>query len=483
MSKSIQSKVYESAVDPARIPGRAPTVLILGPWHAGSQGLAANLSEEGYQVVLIDNAPNSTSLVALRRQPAGKSEEYAADADVRDTDGWAAAINIIQLVDSQLKGGWNKYTALITLRLDRQDADLVSSLHAETLKRGGGLSAYVGYGSQLATEQALEVVGRTRGYPILVHLPEAETELVGALVDAAKRGDIPQDALPFHPELDHFQASLGPVQAKSVSIFTYASIEAQSDASVWACAFPFSHHTKDFAFPSTSSGNLTFGVDENHRSAAAMSYSRTLYLLKSTMGPRFPLEQIWDQHTFFEFADRDSAKTMATMVSQPYVNHVACLTGGAGFIQLARFYEHHFTSVSPPDTQLVPISRTIGTDRIIDEMVFTCTHTTMIDYFVPGVPPTGKKLRIPMVGIVNLRGDKLAYESLYWDQANALVQLGLLDPVKSSLKQKEGVKLPIAGDEVAQKILHPYGVPSNELMPNWIESEGKTVPAINGETA
>ncbi|SOV06579.1 uncharacterized protein UDID_01762 [Ustilago sp. UG-2017a] len=81
-----------------------------------------------------------------------------------------------------------------------------------------------------------------------------------------------------------------------------------------------------------------------------------------------------------------------------------------------------------------------------------------------------------MVGIVNLRGDKLAYESLYWDQANALVQLGLLDPIKSSLK--EGVKLPIAGDEVAQKILHPYGLPSNELMPNWSESEGKAVAEV-----
>lgn len=207
-----------------------------------------------------------------------------------------------------------------------------------------------------------------------------------------------------------------------------------------------------------------------------MSYSRTVALLKSTMGPRFPLEQLWDQHTFFEFATRDSAKTMSTMVAQPYVNHVACLTGGAGFTQLARFYEHHFTSVSPPDTQLVPISRTIGTDRIIDEMVFECTHTTTIDYFLPGVPPTGRKLRIPMVGIVNLRGDKLAYESLYWDQANALVQLGLLDPVKSSLQP--GTALPIAGDQVAQKILHPYGVPSNELMPNWPESEGKSIPAV-----
>ncbi|CBQ70569.1 conserved hypothetical protein [Sporisorium reilianum SRZ2] len=470
MPSKIQFKVYETTVDPARIPGRAPTVLLLGPLHAGTQGLALNLAEEGYQVVLVDTAPNSSSLAALRSRHSGSSDAYVADDDLRDTDGWCVAVNLIALLDAHVAGGWNRYTAFVTLGLQAQDADVVSALHAESSRRGG-LSACVSYGSLLSRDQSLDAVNLAGDYPLLVHLPEAETELVGALVEAAKRGDIPQDALPFHPELSAFTASLGPIKPQRVSIFTYASIAAAGDAATWACAFPFSHHTKDFAF----SAPLT----DAHRSAAAMSYSRTVALLKATMGPRFPLEQLWDQHTFFEFATRNSAHTMTTMVAQPYVNHVACLTGGAGFAQLARFYEHHFTSVSPPDTQLVPISRTVGADRIIDEMVFSCTHTTVIDYFLPGVPPTGKRLRIPMVGIVNLRGDKLAYESLYWDQANALVQLGLLDPVKSSLQQ--GTTLPIAGDEVAQKILHPYGVPSNELMPNWLESEGKSIPGVAPE--
>ncbi|CDS01858.1 hypothetical protein [Sporisorium scitamineum] len=454
-----------------------PTVLLLGPWHAGTQSLALNLSEEGYQVVLVDTAPNSASLNALRTRPA-ESDRYVADDDLRNTDGWSEAVNLIALIDAHLSGGWNKYTALITFGLQQQDADVVLALHTESFKRGG-LSACVAYGLLLTKDQVLEAVGRARDYPLLVHVPESDTELISALVEAAKRGDIPQDALPFHPELAHFKASLGPVKPKTVSIFTYTSIGVDEDAAIWGCAFPFSHHTKDFAFPSTTSQVSEAHRSTAHRSAAAMSYSRTVALLKSTMGPRFPLEQLWDQHTYFEFATRDSAKTMSAMVAQPYVNHVACLTGGAGFTQLARFYEHHFTSVSPPDTQLVPISRTIGADRIIDEMVFSCTHTTMIDYFLPGVPPTGRKLRIPMVGIVNLRGDKLAYESLYWDQANALVQLGLLDPVKSSLHP--GTTLPIAGDEVAQKILHPYGVPSNELMPNWPESQGKSIPAVTAK--
>nr|CDI52100.1 conserved hypothetical protein [Melanopsichium pennsylvanicum 4] len=366
MSNLISYKIFECAVDPARIPGRAPTVLVVGAVHAGSEGLAINLSEEGYQVVLVDNSTDSSSLSSLRKsRTIVSSDEYISDPDLRDTVGWSVAVNLVNLIDNHVTGGWNRYTAFIALRLDQQDADLVRALHIQTSKRGG-LSAYIGYGSQLSIQQTLQAFERIGDYPILLHLPESNTELINALVDAAKRGDLAQDALPFHPELDQFRASLGPLK-----------------------------------------------INDTDRSAAAMSYSRTLSLLKSTMGPRFPVEQLWDQHTYFEFASRDSAKTMSTMVSDPYVNHVACLTGGADFVQLARFYEHHFTTVSPPDTALIPISHTIATDSIIDEMVFSCTHTTMIDYFLPGVPPTRRKLRIPIVGIVNLRGHKLAYESLY----------------------------------------------------------------------
>ncbi|KAI0660349.1 NTF2-like protein [Cubamyces menziesii] len=205
-------------------------------------------------------------------------------------------------------------------------------------------------------------------------------------------------------------------------------------------------------------------IDPHLRSANNLAYTRTLELLRRELGPHFPLEKLWEKHTYYEFVERDSQKTMSTMVSTPYVNHVPTMTGGVGYKDLARFYKYHFTKedVTPPDTELITISRTVGADRIIDEMIFKCTHTTEIDYFLPGIKPTGKPLEIALVGVVAFRGDKLTFEHIYWDQASALVQLGLID----------STVLPVAGTEVAHKVVDPFGLPSNTLLARWKESEG-----------
>ena len=76
----------------------------------------------------------------------------------------------------------------------------------------------------------------------------------------------------------------------------------------------------------------------------------------------------------------------------------------------------------------MPISRTVGADRVVDEMLFCFTHDIEIDWMLPGVAPTGRYVEIPLVAIVRFRGDKLYNEHIYWDQASVLVQIGLLDP-------------------------------------------------------
>ena len=166
-----------------------------------------------------------------------------------------------------------------------------------------------------------------------------------------------------------------------------------------------------------------------------------------------PLGKLWEEHLRHEFTTHNTEATLKTMVPDAYVNHIPVLTGGVGHEQLRGFYSKHFIPKMPPDTKIVPVSRTIGEERLVDEMIFQFTHTIEMDWMLPGVAPTGKRVECPLVVIVHFRDGKLANEHIYWDQASVLVQLGLL----------EAAKLPVAGVETAKKLADP-SVPSNRLI-------------------
>jgi carboxymethylenebutenolidase len=168
---------------------------------------------------------------------------------------------------------------------------------------------------------------------------------------------------------------------------------------------------------------------------------------------RKSLSQLWEEHVRHEFATHNTEDTLATMVEDAYVNHIPVLTGGVGRDELREFYSKRFIPQMPPDTEMIPISRTIGDNQLVDEMVFKFTHTIRMDWMLPGIAPTGKRVEVPLVAIVRFRDGKLAHEHIYWDQASVLVQLGLLD----------AGKLPVAGVETARKALDPK-LPSNVLM-------------------
>jgi carboxymethylenebutenolidase len=154
------------------------------------------------------------------------------------------------------------------------------------------------------------------------------------------------------------------------------------------------------------------------------------------------LLRLWEEHTAHEFVTHDTEATLATMVEDAYVNHIPVMTGGHGKAALRAFYSRDFIPTMPPDTTVTPISRTVGDDQLVDEMIFSFTHTREIPWMLPGVPPTNRKVEIPLVAIVKFRDGKLAHEHIYWDQASVLKQIGLLtDP-----------KLPAFGVETAHKV-------------------------------
>jgi carboxymethylenebutenolidase len=151
------------------------------------------------------------------------------------------------------------------------------------------------------------------------------------------------------------------------------------------------------------------------------------------------------------------------MVPQAYVNHVPTMIGGFGQRQLHRYYKYHFIPQNQGST-MIPVSRTIGGDRLVDEFVACFKHDKINDTLLPGIRPTGKEVRIPMVAIVQFRGGKLLAEHLYWDQASVLVQLGLLNREE----------FPVTGAEAADKVIDEE-LPLNTLRADvwWTKSEGK----------
>ncbi|KAH7245683.1 hypothetical protein BKA59DRAFT_527506 [Fusarium tricinctum] len=204
----------------------------------------------------------------------------------------------------------------------------------------------------------------------------------------------------------------------------------------------------------------------------SLSHTRNLTFLKPlTGGPYFDLEAIWDEHTYYEFADRSVEHTMSTMVDQPYVNHVPTLTGGIGRTALTKFYRDNFIFQNSVDTELELISRTIGIDRVVDEFIYKFTHNKTIDWLLPGIPPTFKKMEVPFTAVVNIRGDRLYHEHIGWDQGTVLAQLGLIPhylpfpfPIEGQDKEaKFEYRVPVVGIETAEKMRDRNSVPSNEL--------------------
>src|SRR6202049_2033422 len=157
------------------------------------------------------------------------------------------------------------------------------------------------------------------------------------------------------------------------------------------------------------------------------------------------LAGLWEEHMRHQFDTKNTEETLATMVEDAYVNHIPVMTGGGGRAELREVYATHFIPKMPPDMAMTPLSRTIGTDQLVDEMVIRFTHTVEIDWMLPGIAPTGLPVEVALVVIVRFRDGKLAHEHIYWDQASVLAQLGLID----------AATLPVCGADTARKALDP----------------------------
>ena len=174
------------------------------------------------------------------------------------------------------------------------------------------------------------------------------------------------------------------------------------------------------------------------------------------------LVETWERHMAAEFDSQSVEATMATMTADPVVNHVPVMTGGVGAHEVRQFYTQYFIGRHPPDTTIVPLTRTVGQSRIVDELIYQFTHTIEMPWMLPGVSPTARYAEVALVVVVEFHEGKISGERIYWDQASVMSQLGLL----------EAQQLPTTGSEAARKVRDPAQEPSNALIARTGGSRG-----------
>lgn len=223
---------------------------------------------------------------------------------------------------------------------------------------------------------------------------------------------------------------------------------------------------KTYVYNGVAPGFAESDLDDFDQISADLAWTRTLGLVRKALEIEVDLEATWEDHVALEFASKNADATMMTMVEEPYVNHIPTLTGGMGYRDLHRFYRDYFIPGNPPSLEMRLVSRTVGVNRVVDEMHVSFRHTQEIPWMLPGIEPTNREVEVALVAIVCIRGGKLYCEHIYWDQATVLVQVGLLDP-KLAPGNKGKQQLPVVGKEGARKVLDARSTQSNELIPGW----------------
>lgn len=223
------------------------------------------------------------------------------------------------------------------------------------------------------------------------------------------------------------------------------------------------------------------------RLEADLAFSRALACARKAFKTEGDIESVahaaWSAKYEEKVPERGSMGVVQGMSqNSAHVTIVPTLEGGVGRKKLEEFYREFFIPSLVEDFEIRLVSRTVGVDRVVDEMFVSFTHTDDVDWILPGVPPTNKRVEVAVVSIVVVRGGKLLSEHMYWDQASVLVQVGLLDPsvVPKRLKSQGLKKLPVVGVEGARQVLDVKQDRYNELLKEHGLLNGMAALNVNG---
>jgi carboxymethylenebutenolidase len=136
--------------------------------------------------------------------------------------------------------------------------------------------------------------------------------------------------------------------------------------------------------------------------------------------------RLWEEHIRGEFVTKDVHLALSTMTEDASVWTIPTKWGAKGKPALLPLYRDEFIPSIPEEWESTILNRFITDECIVEEMRSRFRHTKRMDWFLPGVEPTGKIIEIDGITVIEFRDGLMCAERLYWDEATALRQIGHL---------------------------------------------------------
>lgn len=129
------------------------------------------------------------------------------------------------------------------------------------------------------------------------------------------------------------------------------------------------------------------------------------------------------------------------------MEHALLTYPGSDPKSLRSFFADQFLSAGPDSQHIHLLSRTVGSDRIVDEISFSFRHSVEMPWLLPGVKPTNRDIKVTIVIVASFCAGRIVNQNIYWDQADVLVQAGLLDPsLVPKVKQNQSAEGTMASE-------------------------------------
>src|SRR5215472_647237 len=104
--------------------------------------------------------------------------------------------------------------------------------------------------------------------------------------------------------------------------------------------------------------------------------------------------RLWEEHLRGEFMTKDESESLATMIEDASVYTIPTGWGGEGKATLRPLYRDDFIPSIPADWQHTLINRVVTDNCIAEEAKISFHHTKRMDWFLPGIEPTGKLIEV-----------------------------------------------------------------------------------------